>query len=267
MATLSHSIGVYSDGSLKSESLLPVRPHGILAFVLFDWQTQYYYREDWGYSVPRSLFSDKDGLDNTKGYPGMCPLDPRVGVKLTEKLQLFWVDQMSISLYQKRFSNLNEEQTKVIKQAWLGMTKSQTAFTNNAGTEEESGRRNYINGWNLDGEYPILFENVCIGTTVELYNNYKYSSGYKIKTLRTSDYEIWKNWTFLDHPTYFTVATNSTVIPFNGRWKVEPFHYLRGRDVPVPIISETGYSFISPSRVRILRDNEYPPSSYYGYNQ
>jgi len=241
-------------------------PAPIYAFVLHDWQlAKYDYK-------PRSLFDPNDGLLDTVGYPEMVNLTPRPGIRLTEQLQWFMVKQLVLSKYNKNVNNkqeffgrLSSEEREYIVRAFCGLTKSQTAFTNNAGTEEESGRRNYIAGWNTGGEFPILFENTCGGTTVELFSNIKYANGYKIKTLRNSDYEIWKNRTYKSHPQYFTKAVNATVIPYQGKWRIDAMHYLDGKEVAIPIISETGYSFIATDRVILLNWNNSIPSPYYPY--
>lgn len=220
---------------------------GIFAFVLHDWQlAQYNYK-------PRSLFSSTDGLRDNIGYPEMCPLDPRIGVKLTERLQLFWFKQLQLSAPSMT--------TAELKNAWRGLTKGHTAFMNNKGTDD--GYADYINRTNEGAEPPQLFENTCGGTTVELFNRVEYARGYRVKTLKTSDYAIWKNWNFRTHPQYFTKATNATVVPYGGKWRVDAMHYLRGQDVPVPIISEAGYVFIDPVRVRVLADGELFPREYY----
>ena len=97
-----------------------------------------------------------------------------------------------------------------------------------------------------------------------------YRKGYKVKTLRTSDYEEWKNWTFLDHPQFFTLATNATpflagtkdTVTMTGPWKVDPMHYLDGKHVPGPIISDAGHVFVEPNRVRMLSPQEPTPNPY-----
>ena len=98
------------------------------------------------------------------------------------------------------------------------------------------------------------------------------AKGYKVKTLRVSDYEKWKNWTFLDHPQYLTFGTNSTpyltgtknTFTTKGPWKVDPMHYLDGKHIPVPILSEAGHVFVEPNRVRLLNPWEQTPSPYVG---
>lgn len=225
---------------------VPAPPPGVFAFVLHDWQLeQFKYK-------PRSLFSPTDSLGDDKGYPEMCPFNPRIGVKLTERLQWWWFGQLRLSAPGMSIAEL--------KNAWRGLTKGFTAFMNHKGTDEY---HDYINRANEGADLPQLFENTCGGTTVELFNRSIYAKGYKVKTLKTSDYEIWKNCNFRSHPQYFTLATNSTVIPYGGKWRVDPMHYLGGRDVPVPIISETGYVFIDPARVRVLDDGELFPREYY----
>jgi hypothetical protein len=238
-----------------------VVPPPVFAFVLHDFQT-----EDYNY-LPRPLYDPNDKLDDDKGWPEMCPLDPRVGVKLTERLQWFWVKQLVLSAYGVDVNNrdqfrarLSLNQQDYIENAWRGLTKSQTAFTNQRGTDTG---RDYIRRLHPDADLPLLFENTCGGTVVELASRTVYSKGYKVKTLRTLDYEAWRSWTYKDHPQYFTKATVSTPTQLAPHlWRVDPFHYLDGEDVPVPIISDAGYVFVAPSRVRMLAQAEAWPRAY-----
>ncbi|MCI0551878.1 MAG: hypothetical protein L0287_13060, partial [Anaerolineae bacterium] len=113
-------------------------------------------------------------------------------------------------------------------------------------------------------------ENSSGGSLIELYSNHLYAKGFRVKTLKTSDYATWKDWTFRDHPQFFTFATNATpylvgtkdTFTMTGPWKVDPMHYLVGKHVPVPIISDFGYVFIKTHRVRILKADELTPSPY-----
>jgi len=247
---------------------LPTRPPGVFAFVLHDFQTSHYFRTDWGYSVPRGLFQDRGPLKNEQGWPEMVPFEPREGVKLTRDLQWFWFRQLVISYFgHADFDKLTKAEKQFIKNAWRGLTKGHTAFCNNKGTDTG---RDFIRNANGEKELPVLWENTCGGTTVELTSEHLYTRGYEVKTMRLSDYEKWKDWTFWDHPQYFTFGTNAT--PFQagtrdtfttvGPWKVDPMHYLDGRHVPVPIISEAGHVFVEPDRVRILSREEPTPDPY-----
>lgn len=245
------------------------RPHGIFAFVLHDFQTSAYFRKDWGYSVPRGLLQDNDKLKNDQGWPEMVPFQPRVGVKLTQELQWFWFRQLVLSYFgHTETEKLRPDELEFIQNAWRGLTKGHTAFCNNKGTDTG---RDFIRNVNKDEELPVLWENTCGGSTVELTSEDVRSKGYKVKTLRTSDFDTWKEWTFRDHPQFFTFATNAT--PFQvgriadritdkGPWKVNPMHYLDGRHVPVPIISNAGHVFVEPERVRILDPREPTPRPY-----
>lgn len=244
------------------------RPPGVFAFALHDYETSAYLRKDWGYSVPRGLFKDNDKLKNQLGWPEMVPFEPRVGVKLTEELQWFWFKQLILSCYgHPEFDRLTAGEQDFIKNAWRGITKSYTAFCNGRGTDR---CRDFIRNVNRDEELPILWENTCGGTTLELNSTAVYSKGHKVKTLRTADYETWKDWTFLDHPQFFTFGTNATpyqagtndTFTTTGPWKVDPMHYLDGKHVPVPIISKMGHVFVESERVRILDVSEPTPSPY-----
>lgn len=229
---------------------IPLPPAGIFAFVLYDWMLAMYDYK------PRSLYSPTDGLADDHGYPQMVPLDPRIGVKLTERLQWWWFEQLAFAAPRMGMEDL--------KNAWRGLTKRQTAFCNNAGTEQTGGRRNYINDWNTSArEYPILWENTCGGHVVELYSREEYARGYKVKALKVSDYDKWKGWNLRTHPQYFTKATNATVIPYGDKWRVDAMHYLGGADVPIPLMSETGFLYIAKERVRLLEPNEAWPGAYY----
>lgn len=244
------------------------RPAGVFAVVLHDFETSAYLRKDWGYSVPRGLFRDNDRLKNEFGWPEMVPFEPRVGVKLTEELQWFWFRQMILSRFgHSEFDRLTVEEKDFMKNAWRGITKSYTAFCNGRGTDR---CWDFIRNVNIDEELPILWENTCGGTMIELNSAAVYSKGHKVKTLRTSDYETWKDWTLLDHPQFFTFGTNATpyragtddTFTTTGPWKVDPMHYLHGNHVPVPIISNAGHVFVEPERIRILDDSEPTPSPY-----
>lgn len=252
---------------LPAEPLLPRGP-GIFAFVLHDFQTSAYHRKDWGYSVPRGLLEDKDRLKNEQGWPEMVPFEPREGVKLTEELQWFWFRQMVLSYFgHTDMSKLTRKEMNFMENAWRGITKGHTAFCNGKGTDDH---RDFIRNEHKNKELPVLWENTCGGSLVELNSRAKYAKGYKVKTLRTSDYDKWKDWTFVDHPQFFTFGVNAT--PFltgtkdtytiKGPWKVDPMHYLDGKHVPVPILSDAGHVFVEPNRVRILDPREPTPSPY-----
>jgi hypothetical protein len=236
----------------SSTLTLPVsaRPPGVFAWVKWDWELPPFYK-------PRSLWYPDDKLHNDSGYPQTCPLSPAAGddnsVRLTEKLQWFWFRQMQVSA---GYDMTPEE----LKAAWRGLTKSWTAFTNGRGTDV---CRDYITPGNEGAELPLLFSLTCGGTVVELTNRTLYSRGYEVKALRVSDYELWKAWTYKDHPQYFTIATNATVVPYGNKWRVDPFHYLDWRTVAVPILSDSGVVYVDPARVRILGDNEPFPKPYY----
>jgi hypothetical protein len=253
---------------LPARPFLPPRPPGVFAFVLHDFQTSQYFRKDWGYSVPRGLFEDKGPLKNERGWPEMVPFEPRVGVRLTEELQWFWFKQLVLSYFgHADYGKLTSAEMKFIKNAWRGLTKGHTAFCNDKGTDTQ---RDFIRNENRSKDLPMLWENTCGGTTVQLNSGDPHTKGYKVKTLKVSDYEKWKDWTFWDHPQYFTLATNAT--PFlagtkdtyttQGPWKVDPMHYLDGKHIPVPILSKAGHVFVDPSRVRILSPWEATPDPY-----
>ena len=246
----------------------PPRTPGVYAFVLHDFQTSAYFRKDWGYSVPRSLFEDKDRLKNQQGWPEMVPFEPRVGVKLTEELQWFWFKQLVLSYFgHADFGKLTPQEMEFIKNAWRGITKGHTAFCNDKGTDT---CWDFIRNINRNKDLPVLWENTCGGSTVQLSSKEIYAKGHKVRTLRVSDYEKWKDWTFWDHPQFFTFGTNAT--PFQagtkdtftktGPWKVDPMHYLDGKHVIVPILSEAGHVFVEPNRVRILDSMEPTPNPY-----
>lgn len=244
------------------------RPAGVFAVALHDYQTSEFYRRDWNYSVPRGLLNDRDNLKNDVGWPEMVPFDPREGVKLTEKLQWFWFKQLILSYYgHSDFNRLSAAQKDFIKEAWRGVTKGHTAFCNGKGTDT---CWDYIRGVNEHAELPMLWENTCGGSLLELSSAVPYTRGYKVKTLKTADYELWKDWTFLDHPQFFSFGTNATpyligttdTVTKSGPWKVDPMHYLDGKHLPIPIISDAGYVFVKTHRVRILQVTEPTPGPY-----
>jgi hypothetical protein len=252
-------------------------PPGIWAFVLHDYQTEVYNH------LPRPLFDPNDKLKDDLGWPEMCPLAPRLGVKLTRDLQWFWVKQLVLSRYgielvehkqdghtitieNEFYTKLTRDRQEYIKNAWAGLTKQQTAFTNGRGTDTGV---DYIRKLHMGGDYPLLFENTCGGSLLELAEATPLSRGYKVRTLDPVKYLMWKNYTYKTHPQFFTWATNSTPYGFNGiitksgPWRVDPFHYLSGKGVPVPLISGSGIVYVPPSRVRILQQGEkFPPHPY-----
>jgi hypothetical protein len=253
---------------IPARPLLPPRPLGIFAIVLHDFETSEYFRKDWNYSVPRGLFDDHDKLKNDQGWPEIVPLKPRAGVRLTEELQWFWFKQLVLSHFGHRdFEKLTPQEMDLVKNAWRGLTKGHTAFTNGRGTDS---CWDFIRDVNRNAELPVLWENTCGGSLLELNSDQTYAKGYKVKTLCTADYEQWKDWTFRDHPQFFTFATNATpflvgtkdTVTTQGPWKVDPMHYLDGKPVPVPLVSEAGHAFIEPHRVRILSPREETPSPY-----
>jgi hypothetical protein len=259
-----------TDGMAHPLPSNPLRPmsDSVFAFVLHDYQTSAYFRADWGYSVPRGLLEDDDRLRNRQGWPEMVPFEPRIGVRLTRELQWFWFKQLVLSYFgHTDASILNPDEMDFMKNAWRGITKGHTAFCNHKGTDT---CWDFIRDVNRNKDLPVLWENTCGGTTIELNSRETYTKGFKVKTLRTSDYQLWKDWTFLDHPQFFTLGTNAT--PFKagtrdtftkqGPWKVDPMHYLDGKHVPVPIISEAGHVFVEPSRVRLLGSMQSPPDPY-----
>jgi hypothetical protein len=252
---------------LPSQPVRP-RPLSIFAFVLHDFQTTAFFRKDLGYSVPRGLYEDHDKLKNEKGWPEMVPFEPREGVDLTAELQWFWFKQLVLSYFgHAELGKLLPEEMKFMKEAWRGITKGHTAFCNNKGTDTH---RDFIRNVNKRAGLPMLWENTCGGSIIELSSTFKYSKGYKVKTLKTSAYKQWKDWTYLDHPQFFSFATNATpylsgtknTYSMEGPWKVNPMHYLEGKDIPVPIISDAGHVFVEPNRVRILDPFESPPGPY-----
>lgn len=249
------------------------RPEGFYGVVLHDWETSVYYSTRFGTSVPRSLYDPRDKLENDEGYPEMCPLIPRMGVKLTEKFQWFWCKQLVLSAYgidlietptstlqDEFYRRLSVPQQNYIKEAWRRLTKGHTAFCNGRGTDT---CWDYIRDVNRGAELPILFENTCGGHTVQFVQPAPYASGYKVKMLDQLKYNLWKDWTYKSHPQFFTFAVNSTVIRWGAYWRCDPFHFLDGKDVPVPLISFVGYSYIDRRRIQILKDTDPTPRAYY----
>lgn len=289
--------------SLSLDLSLPIKPPiptpritlppGVWAQALHDWESPpgwdpkrrieslkpAYWREDLGYPVPRSLYRVKDKLKDWKGFPEMVPGNPRVGVKLTKNIQFFWVKLLALEKYKillvekpgQTFESeynrlLNRDQRAYIGNAFRGLTKSYTAFTNQRGTDN---CRDYVNRVNLgESEDPMLWENTTGGALLRLESTQIHRQGYKVLTLKTSDYNIWKNWTPIDHPGYFTDSMNSSPLGFDGiptlkgPWRSDRFHYLGGPPVWVPVISNTGYFYIKQNRLRILQQGEpFPPRS------
>lgn len=248
---------------ILGKAITPGLPPGVWARVLHDFETNTYYRKDWGYNVPRSLFDDNDKLKNDAGYPEMVPFRPRLGVKLTEPLQWFWYDQL-------RLSAGNTMTEAELKAAWRGVTKGWTAFTNGRGTDT---CWDYITPANEHEELPILWENTCGGSLVELDSIQVHSFGgeswFKLKVMDPVRLSEYQGYNFRTHPHLFTIGTVSTPYGYDGKvtnkgpWRVDPFHYLKGRDVPVPKFAAGGYTFIRTNRVRLMRvGDQFPPRVY-----
>lgn len=260
-------MSVYSPRIRISVNPKPPAPSGIFAYVLHDYETDEYNHK------PRGLVDPDDKLKDTQGWPEMVPLEPRVGVKLTEKLQWFWMKQLVLSMYgisliehysgsklitiqDEFYSRLTSWQRDFMLNAWRGITKSQTAFMNGKGTDHNW---DYIRNQNKGGELPQLFENLCGGAVIELTSRTPYGKGYKLKTLRVDRYEEWKHWTYQDHPQYFYAGVNATpylvgtvgTFTRTGPWKVDDMHYLDGKPVIVPILSY-GDEYIAANRVRVM---------------
>lgn len=266
----------------------PVIPAtGVYGFLLHDFQTTHYFRPkdasgNWGYSVPRGLLEDKDKLDNDKGWPQMVPGDPRLGVRLTENLQWFWVLQLVLSKYgidieptRASFeAKLSKAQRDYIGNAWRKLTRDDTAFTNGSGTWSKQTGENtgvdFINRIGMDKPLPRLWENGCGGTVVELYARTPERQGYKAKTLKPSEFAAWRNWNFRTHRSRFVIATNSTPylvgtreeITLVGPWRVNGMHFLDGSDVVLPLMSESGYVYFRANRVQILEPGSPWPGAY-----
>lgn len=278
-------MGVYLSINIRRRDPSPVNSHppGIWAQALHDYDRPEYFRADLNRSVPRSLFDPRDKLKDDSGYPEMIPLSPRVGVKLSKALQWFWVKQLvyakfRIEIKEREIGDiripierdfelkLSPAQREYIKEAWRGLTKGHTALTNGAGTDTRADFINRLRMSNQPGDLPILWELTSGGSLLKLHSRESYGTGYKVLTLSLNRFQEWKDWIYIDHPGFFSFATNSTPFGFDGElsrlgpWRVDNFHYLGGIPVPVPLISDLGFLYIRKDRVRLLEPGEpFPP--------
>jgi hypothetical protein len=84
---------------------------------------------------------------------------------MTEAVQYFWVDLLSIFLHSKLFRDLDKTRRNAIITDFKGMTLSDKFVTNDKGTDKF---RNYITGENKDKENPRQAPLVCVDDWVRV---------------------------------------------------------------------------------------------------
>ena len=155
--------------------------------------------------------------------------------------------------------------------AWKKLTRDDQAFTNYMGSDT---RADYINGTNLDKE-PMGFEPIITGGNVvwltDLYlRNIKGISCYKIHSVDTSKAlppitEVNNKltaWLVFSATTSKRIVEEGTHIILREDVE-EPFWWLDGNNVPVPLFGLESTNYIPADRVRILQNNEEIPSPYH----
>jgi hypothetical protein len=182
---------------------------------------------------------------------------------MNETWQKFWFELF------KRFDNhtLPEE---TLRKRWANLTHGNKAFTNMHGSNTH---RDYINGQNMEAE-EMGQENVTTCGNVVL------AAGEPVKMVGKMflpvrcidrqlppppiDQVINQPWFVHRATVCLPFPVDSTPQPNapNGRFCVNPFPDLDGRDVPVPFITKGGTNYIDMRRLRKLNPGEVIPSPY-----
>ncbi len=206
--------------------------------------------------LPR-VFGTKKGLPETEkclinGFESM-----------NENWQKFWFELLM------RFDN-NTLSEKTLKNRWATLTHGAKAFTNKHGSNTH---KDYINGLNMDQE-DMAQENVTTCGNVVLAAGEPVS---KVKQMYLPvhcidrnfppppiDQVINKPWLVHRATVCLPFLVDSTPQPNapNGRFIVNPFPDLDGRDVPVPFITKGGINYIDMRRLRRLNPGEPIPIPY-----
>jgi hypothetical protein len=183
--------------------------------------------------------------------------------RMNETWQRFWFELF------KRFDNnvLPEER---LKKRWANLTHGSKAFTNMHGSNTH---RDYINGQNMEAE-EMGQENVTTCGNVVL------AAGEPVKKVSKMflpvqcidrnlppppiDQVISQPWFVHRATVCLPFLVDSTPQPNapNGKFRVNPFPDLDGRDVPVPFISKGGMNYIDMRRLRKLNPGDAIPSPY-----
>ncbi len=250
MANPIKQISIKSDGGFHVTGNRP--PY--LAYVL----TNY---ERLGLSRPTQL---NKPLGSALGLPDTCKLQDSTYVELTEELQWYWFDLLK----QNAPSYFTDDDLKL---AWRKLTRDDQAFTNFAGSDT---RADYINGTNLDKE-PMGYEPIITGGNVvwltdlnlrdikgELYYKlYCIDSTKPLPSINEVNNAL-TCWLV------FSATTSKRLVDLNTKTILredleEPFWWLDGNNVPVPLLGNSGTNYIPKNRVRILGNDEEIPSPYH----
>lgn len=194
------------------------------------------------------------------GLPETQKLMDNSPVILTEDLQWFWYDKLKLSYPSTQYDE-DLPYKKYMQNAFKSLTHGGRAVTNFKGWN--NGYANYPSEINLD-KGPMAFEPILMGgALVQILGQFfKYGEWfYKIRAIDAK-----KPLPDIDQYTtpylfyYATVSTRNALGP--GIRQVDPFPQLSGRDVPIPIFSNTGANAIRQAVVRLLEPDEEAPSPY-----
>ena len=265
------------------EKLLEDDPWTDYYEVLHDFDTVEYFREDLGYSVPRSLFNKGDGLLDRQGYPEACRFWSATGkgAPLTKELQWYWFNLCMLSMYGDVYDSptwkaMTPIQRKEFVNEWTTFTDDRRVLTNHAGTNIRANYpANKILGIPLKSGLPLQFNLTMGGNVVKVLSHEEVSKNgephYEI--------EVWngknpapdaRNFNWRTHPHLVHRATNSTpfaydrktiLMPPRGPWRVDPFVFFQERGSPYALLANER-QWISVHRVRRLKKSELFPRPY-----
>lgn len=255
-----------------------------------EWSDYYLLRHDfdtsvWGYR-PRPLFSDTDGLDNTKGYPEMVPFVVRKGMYWTDEIVRYMFDLCCLSkfgfLYKSEgWSYLSALEKRKIASEFEAAFNSGKFATNGTGIDKnynpigeevlgEAHRTGLARQWEV----------ACGGNIVKAVSNTP------VKMLAQSptpdapkeivdclQVEVWDgknpapnamsfNWN--THPHLVHWATISTPFVADYGWRVDPFSFFNGHGTPYTLLFNSP-NYVPMHRVRRLKKSEvlFPNRPYY----
>ena len=233
MAQLSHSLGIYSDGSIQEIVSPPAGgiplPAGEFAQVLHD----------------DEAMDDKQRL----GMPEVYPLALSQPCIMTEAWQRYQY-RLLMQGYRGTWdeTKLTAAEVVTVKTAFKKVYKQSIAFCNFAGFDNAA---NYIAGTNLNLAPPKQEPLTCCGNVVKVLGPSERRAGVWVTPIETLRGDVpppdIARINRLTHPWLVFAATNVAAfkpspnpdtwqhIIVEGRWKVDPFPQLGGRDVLVPL--------------------------------
>lgn len=221
-----------------------------------------HYQELFGLSTPEWQAKEVGGKVVTRGLPEYVSL---IGsfVYLTPTLQEF-----GLQLLKESAGDVTDN-ARLIK-AYFSLMADDICFTNKAGT---TSRRCDLTHTNMDKDFMKHYTVVTGGNYLELADPnpvYMFKSWcWKVKAINPKDAlpdtKDWKNDKRIIKATvsWAEKQTNGTV-----NRGVEEFPQLKGRDVPVPVFSYTGYAYIEAWKASLCSADEafgsvYLPSKNY----